>query len=184
MYHIKNDKRSKNSARQIFDSLIVLLKQKDFDRISITETTSSALVGRSTFYRNFDSLIDVLHWQCAVRFEEVMDRFKKNPNIKETDLIEYVFSYWQDNIDVLECLLKIKRIDIIYDCFAENSKKIMKEIQDDNQITDIEFEYFTSIRVGVFVGVISTWIKCGKKEPARTISKIIEAEISFTKTTN
>lgn len=63
MYHIKNDKRAQASTELICAGLLACMKEKPFARITITDVQRASTVSRSTFYRNFDCLEDVLALQ-------------------------------------------------------------------------------------------------------------------------
>ena len=64
MYHIKHDKRAQASTELICAGLLVCMKEKPFARITITDVQRASTVSRSTFYRNFDCLEDVLALLC------------------------------------------------------------------------------------------------------------------------
>lgn len=48
------------TTKCLFDALILLLGEKDFDKITISEICSRSGVARSTFYRNFSDKIDII----------------------------------------------------------------------------------------------------------------------------
>lgn len=70
MYHIKQDKRAKASVELICKGLIDCLSKKNFADITISDIQRSSTVSRSTFYRNFDCLEDVLSLICDRVFED------------------------------------------------------------------------------------------------------------------
>jgi len=49
------------SKAWITESLLVLMMEKDFDKITITEIINKADLTRQTFYRNFESKENVLY---------------------------------------------------------------------------------------------------------------------------
>ena len=71
MYHIKNDKRAQASSELICAGLLACMKEKPFARITITDVQHASTVSRSTFYRNFDCLEDVLALLCDRGFQAV-----------------------------------------------------------------------------------------------------------------
>lgn len=71
MYHIKNDKRAQASSELICAGLLACMKEKPFARITITDVQRASSVSRSTFYRNFDCLEDVLALLCDRGFQAV-----------------------------------------------------------------------------------------------------------------
>ncbi len=70
MYHIKEDKRAKASVELICDGLKRCLKEKSFESVTISDIQRVSGVSRSTFYRNFDRMEDVLALMCDRVFEE------------------------------------------------------------------------------------------------------------------
>lgn len=70
MYHIKEDKRAKASVELICDGLKRCLKEKSFESVTISDIQRVSGVSRSTFYRNFDRIEDVLALMCDRVFEE------------------------------------------------------------------------------------------------------------------
>ena len=72
----------------ITNALLKLLNKKTLDKISITEITSKAGVGRVSFYRNFDSKEDIIDKYL----EKVTDEFIQNSGIdfKHNDVKTYI----------------------------------------------------------------------------------------------
>lgn len=48
----------------IYTAMLLLMEQKSYDKITVTDITKKAGVSRMSFYRNFDSKDDVL-FKCA-----------------------------------------------------------------------------------------------------------------------
>jgi len=72
LYHIKSDKRARTSAAMLYESLMACMEVKSFEKISITELVDRATVGRSTFYRNFDEIADILYWKCDQQLSDML----------------------------------------------------------------------------------------------------------------
>lgn len=172
MYHIKPDKRAETSAAMLYAALIECLEDTPYEKISITEIVNRATTGRSTFYRNFDEIVDILHWKCDRQFAEVLSGYAQEGCREKSGLLEYVFGYWQSHSEVLEILLSINRTDIIYDCFSRNSASIMTMLKEHIDIPEDQMEYFMTIRISVFVGIVKTWLNRQKKETASEISTL------------
>lgn len=175
MYHIKEDKRALKSAELLYQGLIKCIGEKEFHKITVTDIANASTVGRATFYRNFDDIIDVLYWKCNQQFSEVLNTYiAQHPYTdKKSGLLLHVFSYWVKNSEVIELLLLIKRIDIIYKCFYENAYIVVDYLKKEVHFLDSHYDYFISVRIGIFIGVIHTWINNGKKESAEELTEII-----------
>lgn len=180
MYHIKNDKRAKTSAKLIYEALLECLNQKPFHEITITDIHKVSSLSRSTFYRNFDSLIDVLKWKSDQSFEKLFNSYIKNINpTKPHQLITFFFNYWFNNSEILEILLHINRQDIIYNSFINKSQIITNYYKEKVSLPINNYDYYIAIRVGIFISILMTWIKNGKKESAQEITKIILEQLEF-----
>ena len=77
MYHIKNDRRCRRSADLIGSALKVLLAGKSLNDITVTDLQKVSGVGRSTFYRLFDNIDDVLLYEAEKRFSGLPDLYRE-----------------------------------------------------------------------------------------------------------
>lgn len=169
MYHIKNDKRAQKSAKLIYEGLSSLIERKSFDTITITDIQKASGVGRATFYRSFDNINDVLYWQCALHYHEVMHSYlnQVKKNDEEQDpyaFLTFFFSYWMDdaNSRILQQLIKIGHYDIIYRCHFESTLIIKNSVPPKSDMTEKYYTYYMSGLIGAFIGFLITWIENGK----------------------
>lgn len=181
MYHIKKDRRSLTSAEMLYDALTACLREKPFAEISITEVTARAMVGRSTFYRNFDDLTDILRWKCSGQLKQVMLRYREETSIlkRPLDLLEYVLDYWFEHSQALESLSTIGRADIIYDCIQEGAALVRESVIEQLHFTQAEYDYFLAASSGIVGGILLTWLKNGRKESAHELTEYIRRYVRF-----
>ena len=174
MYHVKDDKRSRISAEMIYTGLMACLKKKPLAELTVKEIVESAGVGRATFYRNFDSPIDVLHMKCDTCFEEVLRGFLREyeEGLRgRNDMLVYFFQYWMDHSELLEALSDANRTDIISDCHLKHSGLITAAFFPQMDLESEEYVYFISVRTGILTSILTAWIKTGKhKTPEELIA--------------
>ncbi len=87
-------KQSERSKQWIADALLLLLKEKSYDQITITDITEKAGVARLTFYRNFEKKEDILQFH----FDRVFSEYISSLQGEEFDLEEALiqcFNFWQ-----------------------------------------------------------------------------------------
>lgn len=175
MYHIKNDKRVKESAKLIVEGLNRCLTQKKFEELTITDVQKESTVGRATFYRLFDSLKDVLLYECDITFFELM---KKSIN-EDTILarIEIFIDGWILVSDLLETIVSSGNIDIIYLSHLHCIDLLKENLYGFNDIEDKE--YFVSVLTSLMVGILVSWLKKGKKETASQLTEILRKTVSY-----
>ena len=104
MYHIKNDKRAYMSAELISSGLLELIKTVPFEQITISDIQRVSTVSRSTFYRNFDCIEDVLMLLCDRSFDAAIKRAEETGE----EIRIAVFRYWFENVSLLETIVKIR----------------------------------------------------------------------------
>ena len=174
MYHIKNDKRAQTSAELICAGLLACMREKPFARITITDVQRASTVSRSTFYRNFDGLEDVLALLCDRGFQTVFAAYNALPAAQRGSLPKTVFHYWFHNSAVLEALVQIHRTDILFDSLRRSTGLIeaLRPLTDDRA----QFDYFAAIIASGMIGVLTVWVEHGKTETeAQMVQKLAGA---------
>lgn len=179
MYHISKDKRALQSSELIYNGLLECIKKKPFDQISVSDLQKASGVARSTFYRAFDNISDVLYWKCDTCFYEVLGSYHPKLFHGEIDLARHYFQYWTDHSDILELLIQINRQDIIYACHMKNAEILQQRFGEAPGLHIQHGDYFIAIRTGFTISVLTVWLKGGRKETAEELVKIIEEQLSF-----
>lgn len=176
-YHISQDKRSQKSAELVYQGLLDCLREKPFDHISVTDLQKASGVARTTFYRSFDNMSDVLYWKCDTCFHEVLGEYRPQEFKGELDLARHYFAYWMQHSDILELLIKINRQDIIYACHTTNADILQQRFGSLPGLSVRHADYFMSIRTGFTISILTTWLKGGRKEGLDEIMQIIREQI-------
>ncbi|MGI6033477.1 MAG: TetR/AcrR family transcriptional regulator [Coriobacteriales bacterium] len=181
MYHISNDKRTRNSAELIYKGLLTCLKEKRFEQVTVSDLQRASGVARSTFYRSFDNISDVLYWKCDLCFLEILGSFTKEQFLNEGELVHRYFSYWAEHADILELLLNINRQDIIYACHRNAARAVQEKFGKGSDLkppTKNE-RYFLSIRTGLTISILTAWLEGGRKETPAQVVQIAQEQIAL-----
>ncbi|MGN0797459.1 MAG: TetR/AcrR family transcriptional regulator [Christensenellales bacterium] len=179
MYHIAHDKRAIRSAEKIGEGLMKCLQTKYFTEITVTDIQKVTGVGRATFYRLFDNTADVLYWKCDTCFRKALCDCTPDMFLNEVDFAKHYFKYWMEHSDILECLIKINRQDIIYSCHMKNADILQSKYGNLSGLGIKHGEYFMSIRTGFTISILTVWVKNGRKETPEEIADIIKEQISI-----
>lgn len=164
MYHIKEDKRSQTSAWMIIEAMEQCLQSYPFEEISITELCRAATVSRATFYRLFDTPVDVI----AYRYECFAAEFIEDSSQTLDQMLMRLLSVWMSHTDILEMILRINREDILFDCHRRHMSRVQKELQKWNPELEIT-EFHVSVLTGILIGAIAAWSREGKQETAEQV---------------
>jgi AcrR family transcriptional regulator len=178
MYHISNDKRSRQSSQWIIESLLQIMTFRSLDEITITSLCEHAKIGRVTFYRHFDSIDDVLQKSCDDRFDELsryLTKFYQSHCASEPFLKPFL-RFWYTDSQIIEGLIKNHKQEVIMESFlrmlgAFSQKRDVSEKP--TVSTDI---YQQTVRVAVAIAVLTEWIRNRKNvAPDVLASTIISA---------
>ena len=120
MFHVKQEKRTLASANLIYEGLCQCMTQKEFAQITIQDIQIASTVSRSTFYRHFDSLTDVLYWRCNQLFQQMFSDFQLSTADDPYHFTHHLLQYWTTHTQILEQLLQIQRADLFYRCHMDN----------------------------------------------------------------
>src|ERR1700742_405966 len=71
--HDSRDPRTRRTRQQLQEALDKLLRQKEFDKISVQDVTDAAGVNRATFYAHYPDKFSLLECMVATRFNGLLD---------------------------------------------------------------------------------------------------------------
>lgn len=179
MYHISKDKRAVQSAELIYDGFLQCLNHKSFEQITVTDVQKAAGVARTTIYRCFDNLSDILYWRCDLCFREALCSVQPTDSPSELDLMRGYFAYWTEHGDILKLLVKINRQDIIYACHLKNAKDLEQSYGELPGMDEVNARYFMALRTGVTISILKAWSDGGYKETSQDLTQILQKQIEF-----
>lgn len=179
MYHVSNNKRSAQSANLIYSGLLLCLKKKSFDQITVTDVQKASGVARTTIYRCFDNLSDILYWRCDLAFLEALHAIEPTNTPNELELMRGYFAYWMEHSDILKLLIDINRQDIIYACHMENADLLEQSYGTLPGMDETNARYFMAVRTGVTISILKAWLDGGRKESAEKLVQILKTQFSF-----
>jgi len=183
MYHIKQDQRSVESKIRLYDALSKKMREKTFQSVTIKEVVDSAQVGRSTFYRNFDNLEDVLVWKCDDTFDDLYHSILQSisPQTDQTGTGKFpfilpFFRYWHADSEIIELLVEANRLDVIFAAFEDTMKKLVRMLPPAMMNRSPNLDYFLAFRSGAVIRVLLQWIKNHKNVTPEDMYKFFEMQ--------
>ena len=171
MYRVKNDKRSINSANEITAALIELAKNKPFEDITITELQQYSKVSRSTFYRIFDNLDDVITY-CI---ESELSHYLQYCNNDEHGPIEFLVKGFIFYFKSFPTLIDVDRINSLikyFGIFVEHYNK--SKTSEDKFNCDLSYYM---VYGSVFSAVL-IWYKRGQIESEESLIASIKSNLA------
>ncbi|MFI3249896.1 MAG: TetR/AcrR family transcriptional regulator [Eubacteriales bacterium] len=173
MYHNNKDLRVRKSSELIYQAVITCLESKKLEEIHISDLEKVSTVSRSTFYRNFDSIVDVLQWKCDLEFSTMLNQFISSPiETRPEGFLHFFFTYWFEREQLIQIIFEQHRIDILYQSLLTNSyilEEYFKEISHKNSCGI----YYFPMRIGLIISIFITWFQNGKQETPEEICAML-----------
>ena len=93
----------------IFEALILLLNEKPYGKISVSDITKKAGIARQTFYRNYNSKDDIVseHLMKTINLELHKDEGDKPGGRQYKVVLSFNYKYMIDNSDNIKKMLSI-----------------------------------------------------------------------------
>ena len=179
MFHVKQEKRALASANLIYEGLCQCMTQIEFEQITIQDIQTASTVSRSTFYRHFDSLTDVLYWRCNQLFQQLFADFQPLTAEDPYHFTRLLLQYWTTHTQILEQLLQIQRADLFYRCHMDNLHLFQQATTTPDTLPAQYQDYFMALRTGILLGILTIWLKNGKKESVDELLNILKISIQF-----
>jgi AcrR family transcriptional regulator len=153
----------------LYDGLVKLMREKDFDDITVTDLVQAAQVGRTTFYRNFDSIEDIL-W---MRNDQVLEGFlhylleyrQKHADESHPHVLKPLLRYFYLNSEIIELLISANRIAIFRQSFRGLIEPFKSMVGALYAIEGDYMEYVVEVNTGAVADILTYWIKTGKRHP-------------------
>ena len=170
MYHIKNDQRAIRTSQMLYDALVVLMGQKKFEKIKVSDLIKEAGVGRATFYRHFDTIEDILRMRSDQTIDSLLTyliSYRQRHNIKDRwELLKPFLRYFYLDSTIVELLIQAERVHILQTSFYKRIEPIKQQLIKIG-LLDVAPEYIdygVAIRVAVPISILTQWVKSGKQQ--------------------
>lgn len=106
--------RSVISKKYLAESLIELMKKKDFDKITNKDITSKAGLSDITIYRNFKTKEEIIKYYLKDLFDSWRNTWQEDENIGYQ-----IFSFFWKNKNIIDLLYKAKLQYLLIDNILE-----------------------------------------------------------------
>ncbi|WP_026882170.1 TetR/AcrR family transcriptional regulator [Clostridium akagii] len=169
------NKNSQNgiTKESIFTALMILMEQKNFNEISITELAKKAGVSRMAFYRNYNKMEDIITNYLDEFLENYAKRILGSEKIDNYESVRIYFAYFRKQDKLINNLnnsnlnyLILERCTGFFHVLFQNSVCKKSHFPERDRYT-IEF------LVGGLYKVLIEWANSGMKESDEEMSKII-----------
>ena len=173
MYHIKNDKRCQRSAGLIAGALLDLLGSKPFLEITVSDIQRRSGVGRSTFYRLFDNIDDVVTYIVDEYFGKLVEDFS---SLGWDEFTRECLKSIIERSDGFMNIITGGRTDLLIRSFRRNLEKVHRR---QSPVIRQEVMYSFAIFSGACISIIRSWHDNGRRESVDELTEILGKYINL-----
>ena len=165
--NMNNEQKNTYVKKQITAALLALLKKKPLSAISISELTSKAEIGRVSFYRNYQSMEDILKQESDRLIKEWGRLYESNPESSPETLFPSLFDFYRDHKEFYTTLYDAGMSSIMMETII-NTIHITPEMQ------NLE-AYMKSFWAYGIYGWMIEWIRRGMQESGNELLTLFTA---------
>ena len=147
------------------------MQNESLSDISVSDIVRELKVCRSTFYRLFDNVIDVLVYACDCITEEVLISAGNLEALNTQGVFLFLIDSIMNHDDLLETLIKAQRMDIFCMSFRNNLSAINHHLIKKYPIDEESADYLNNIISVIIPVLVTTRIQQGKAESNYKIYK-------------
>ena len=185
----KTDLRIVKTKKVLFDTLIKLMRQKNFDKIKISDICDEALINRSTFYAHYEDkyeLLDDFIEDLKMSLLKDLEDNVNNVTTKEyiMKLLSILIDHIDEKRDIYSAILLNNRngflVDFLIDVIERESLERLKnnnDIMKSELPLDILVKFYAGGLINVCMSLLTRKEKYNKEELLEFIDKLIPEKI-------
>jgi AcrR family transcriptional regulator len=180
------DKRAMRTQAWLFESLLDLLKVKNYKDISVTELTEKADIARPTFYRNYNSIDDILIKKMDEVFDEyilmVKNVIRMNPDDTDgnvNEIVRLIFIVWGDNASLFNALLQAELTHKAVERFTEYVNSLQSQVIPEFQNSTITQRYLSQFFAAGTFQFLRIWMEEGRVLTVDEVTEVFDPMMKF-----
>lgn len=174
MKNINNVLQNQIAKESIFTALMILMEQKNFKEISITELTKRAGVSRMAFYRNYSQMEDVITLYLIEYLEDYSKQLLNNKKYNYESARLY-FACFRKQEKLIVNLIHSNLTNLIFESSVEFFHTFSKNIVCEKPCSSEKQRYHAEFIVGGLYKVLIEWAKNGMVESDENMASFINA---------
>lgn len=155
----------------IFTALMILMEQKSYDDITITDIAKKAGVSRMSYYRTYSSKEDILIQYFDDLFETCLEDFKQSRELTRKEFHLKFFETFLQNKTLINNLLHTNLYDMVLKHFMKCLKYLAERIYH-LDTKDPVIDYKIHSEAGSLCVVAVHWIETGARETPQEMADL------------
>ena len=163
--------RSKNL---IVESLLNLMEEAPYSKITIKNITDRAVLTRRTFYAHFETKEDVINYHLSQLNSQLLTIILEIQPPKQRLIALAYFEFWMNHIKLLTLIRRQQLLPLLFDNFEIQIKEIRSifgcQLTGKNEQYG---DYSSAVFTGILWNMLDKWIANGAKETPLELVQIL-----------
>lgn len=160
-----------DSKDYIITALLELLQNNNLNEIKVTQVVKKAGVSRMAFYRNFETLNDVLMAYFEPRITAEFEIIKNKAS--QSQKMAALGKFFAEISDSMDLAVKKNYEFIIQDIFNKNMADFYDNVMDWTKFSEVQKKYWTKFMSAGVYAIWKEWLIDGQKESLNDIHVLI-----------
>jgi AcrR family transcriptional regulator len=155
----KQDRRSQRTRHLLSEALVELIREKDYNTITVSDIIDRANVGRSTFYAHYHDKDDLFVGELDRVIEVLSHRI---PDQEESPFIPSLglFRHVGEEYELYKALLWGPGIDLLIKHLQKSlSNRIEQGLQESEKEFNVHLPILASFIAGSFLTLLKWWLE-------------------------
>ncbi len=160
------DKRNKQVKERLTKAMINLSSKKGWENITISDIIKESKVARATFYRNFESIDELINYGIDQFHSDYWENAPKScSNFLCEEMLEYTFTFFKQNKDLILSYCNYGTSSSILDIITEG---MILSFGDMPSTSPLRYKlYYYS---GALYNMMLYWLKDGMNESEKKMA--------------
>ncbi|MCR5451490.1 MAG: TetR/AcrR family transcriptional regulator [Lachnospiraceae bacterium] len=175
----ESDERYSTAEDAIFDAFYILLKEKPFEKITVSDVVKKAGIVRSTFYNHYENIPSLMEAAENRTIDDIFTLMESFHPANDTEICRSYFlaicNYTKKNPFVAN-LLQTPRGDRFFEKAITMFHQYVKKVTSDSESRSVSKETFSFIIAGIIgstIGILHKWISEDFSTPSEGVAEIL-----------
>lgn len=170
----KKDRRVRRTEQRLEEALVVLLKKKNINEISVSELAETADITRATFYAHYRDPYEMLSYLQERILRKIITLINETTGRDPEKFFLSLFTYFKEEVSYPEILMfsntEGTAFERMGDSILENYMRIW--LEKTRTETKTEYMYYRSYTISGCIAVVKQWILGGREESVEYMTKL------------
>lgn len=155
----KNDRRSQRTRHLLSEALVQLIREKDYNAITVSDIIERANIGRSTFYAHYRDKDDLFVGEMDRVIQVLSQRVPGQEDIPFFPSLG-LFRHVGEQYELYKALLWTPGIDLLIKHLQKSlTQRIEQGLAESGQEFDVPLPVLASFVAGTFLTLLKWWLE-------------------------